>query len=86
MYAVIQIGNAIYGTGATKEAAISDASQWVEDPELLEYDLEDLYEAVDGDLVLVPCSQALHEHVQAYGAWDVRYDIGEDGVARLTED
>lgn len=61
-YAVIQSGYAVYGTGATKNEAIADAAQWLEDADhrqgtLTEDEvramLKPTHSHVDGDLILI---------------------------------
>ena len=84
MKAIIQLGYAVFGTGATESEAIADAKQWVDEPEGLEEALIALSQAVDGDLVLVECTETLHEMVQEHGG-DVLFGIF-DGVAHVIVD
>ncbi len=71
-YAVYQIGYAIFGVGATPDAARADASQWMAGGEEAAAAVP-MYrrgEAIDGDVVIVPCSDALASQVMAQGGAD----------------
>lgn len=73
-YAVVQLGHAIFGTGATPEAALADAQQWTDEP----ITLTPRHERVDGSMVLARCTARLHQYVQMHGtptAWDDRTDV-----------
>ena len=77
MYAIYQVNYVVLGTGETREAALEDARQWMDDePEIVE-----LHNAADGDIVSVLCTDELHTEVQANGG-DVRCEIVE-GTLRL---
>lgn len=66
-YAVIQTGYCIFGTGVTEDDALENAREWVDDAENLESQIVDNYQAVDGDLIVVECTEALHDLVQESG-------------------
>ena len=71
-YAVYQIGYAIFGVGATPDAARADAAQWLVGGEEAAAAVP-MYrrgEAIDGDVVIVPCSDALASQVMAQGGSD----------------
>lgn len=68
-YAVYQIGHAIYGVGATPDAARADAAQWMEGGADAAGAVP-MYrrgQFVSGDMVLIPCSDALAEQVAVSG-------------------
>jgi hypothetical protein len=86
VYAIYQSGAAIYGVGATPEAAWQAAREWL-DPDTT---LEDIHPAVQrgevpGALYLRPCSEALAEAVRAEGGAQ-SYTIDEAGLLRLTRE
>lgn len=71
-FAVYQIGYCIFGVGATPEAARADAAQWLDGGEEAAAAVP-MYrrgEAVDGDVVIVPCTDALAQQVMAQGGAD----------------
>lgn len=78
-YAVIQVGYPVFGVGKTADEATKEAEEWAES-----LDLVDEHEAVDGDMVLVECSKALHDAVQQMGG-DVIYEIDDDGLYDLAK-
>lgn len=65
-YAVYQINHTFYGVGATREAAIADAKQWMDshDAEITDF-LPG--RGVDGEVVIVRVSQALMALISAEG-------------------
>lgn len=77
-YALIQSGYAVFGTGPTEPDAREDAAQWLdggeEDANAAPCGNESLSHGVNhGDLVVVRCTKALHDEVQANGrgcVWD----------------
>jgi len=70
MYAIYQINHVVFGVGDTPEAAVADASEWMDsDPECV-----DVRDAVDGDLVLIPCTVELSRRVSTDGG-DIRCRI-----------
>jgi hypothetical protein len=78
-YAVIQHGTAIYGIGASPSQAIDDSKQWVDNPDTIEDEIVDLYQANYGDMICVPCSEKLARKVQDGpdgGAIDFEMDSG----------
>jgi hypothetical protein len=77
-YAVIQLGYSILGSGESAEAATDDAHEWVDG----DMNLVDENQAVDGDLVLVKCTKALHDEVKENGG-DVFYTLLESGLYGL---
>jgi hypothetical protein len=83
-YAVVQLGYAVYGIGPTREAAIADAMQWVDYPAWLTDDLTPVHQAVVGDLVVVPCDDALIAYHTAPNANPERCAI-VDGIATLPD-
>lgn len=77
-YAVYQIGYCIFGVGETPDAARSDAAQWM-DGGAAAADAVPMYrrgEAVDGDVVIVPCTDALAAQVMAQGGADGFLEMG----------
>ena len=83
MYAVIQLGYAIFGTGQTEAEALADARQWVDNPATLDTDIVPVAQAMDGDLVCIECTQKLHDLVQEHGG-DVVYEI-RDKIAHIVD-
>lgn len=67
-FAVIQTGQAVFGVGTTKEEAITEAKEWADSVKLVEE-----HEAVDGDMILVECSETLCNEVNENGG-DVVYE------------
>ena len=77
-FIIAQINGPIYGISATEDDAWDSAQEWLDQepaPELVP-----LSDAVDGDLVCVPCSPAVERIVLAYGG-DIAYSIASDGIA-----
>ena len=74
MYALIQNGYTVFGTGSTVEDARKDAAQWLEGGEEAAAEAKSFssmsamrMSSTDGDLVIVPCTEALAAHVQEFG-------------------
>jgi len=80
MYAVLQIGHAVYGVGETPDDAVRDAAEWLEQP----WEVVPLREAVYGDLVIVPCSERFAARYEECGG-DFRFEI-VDGEAYLPDE
>lgn len=79
-YAVIQDGYAVFGTGNTKEEAINDARQWVDNPDALD-DLKDRPSNV-GAFYITDCTEALVAEVEKHGG-NIRLATKRDGTACL---
>lgn len=68
-YAVIQHNHACFGVGVSREAAIVDASEWLDcESPLLETQLVEWYNAVSGDLVLCECTEEYYSAVLEDGS------------------
>jgi len=73
MYAVIQIGYAVYGIGSTITEAINNANEWMDgDVEISEF-ISNNSHAV-GDIVVLRCSEALANAIAEKGG-DIAYEI-----------
>jgi len=83
-YAVIQLGYAVFGVGDSKEAALEAAKEWVDEPDSVENDIVPSADAVNGDLIVAECSQALHDVVTKQGG-DVMFEE-HDGVYQLASE
>ena len=79
-FAVVQVGYAVFGTGDSKDSAISDAHEWAD---FKDSDIVEWYDANDGDMVVVQASRRLCDKVKAVGG-NVMFDI-VDGVADLDD-
>ena len=86
MYAVIQKGFYLFGTGATPEEAIQEANQWLNHEDNVELtELETYYDLANiGELVLIEASKKLHEKVEEEGG-DILYEV-ERNKAYLKEE
>lgn len=85
MYAMIQCGCAVFGLGATAEAAIEDAREAL--PDLRADEVSARYDAVDGRMYVVPCTDRLAAAVERDGKTAfVVYGRGIDAVADLPDD
>ena len=69
-YAVIQLGQCVFGAGQTREDALADARQYVPDPDTLEADIEEYLpgRTMDGAVICVECSEALAAEFAEQGA------------------
>ncbi len=76
MYAVIQLGGPIFGTGETPDAALADASEWLDEPVDDMEQLPAYGEAADGDLVIAPVTDRLA--LAAANDGDIVYELTED--------
>ena len=83
MFAVEQVGYAIFGVGETPEAAKQDAAQWL-DAGTNTDKISLIPSPVDGDLRLVRITQALADIVRAHGG-NVPYATLPNGTL-CTED
>ena len=83
-FAVYQDGFAIFGTGATEEAAIDDAKQWVDEPDTLKSDIESA-RGFHGDMKIIRISQSLKEDVEKRGG-DILIIKDDDEVYRSEEE
>lgn len=83
MYAVVQVGYALYSIGKTEYEAITVAQQWMADPDTPVHDYTPA--ACVGDMVVIPCTQELFDAVERDDLVDVPWDIA-DGVAFLYEE
>jgi len=86
MYAVIQKGFVLFGTGETPEAAIQDANQWLGYENYVTIDEIETYYglACEGELVLIEASKKLHEKLVKEGG-DILYEV-ERNKAYLKEE
>ena len=74
MYAIVQKGYAIFGIGATRDEAIDDAREWLEEP--FGDDIPN-HTGVIGDMFCARCTQALADAVRNRGgaiAWSEKSD------------
>lgn len=79
MYAVVQLGHAVFAIGATKDEAIRNAdSEFGED-----WRTVSLRDAVDGDIVIVPCTEKFAATYREQGG-AFSFDI-TDGTAHLPD-
>lgn len=83
-YAVYQAGYAIFGTGATEAAAITDAKRWVSDPDCLEDAIEAGDPRVHGTMNIAPCTIELVEAVEKKGG-DIAWTELPDGTLSLPD-
>lgn len=82
MFAVIQHGHTVYGVGASKEAAIRNAAEWLEGGlQEAESAAEPCGSLMFGKLYVMPCSKALHDAVAVAG--DCRSIAIKGGLAFL---
>ena len=86
MYAVIQKGFYLFGTGATPEEAVKEANQWLDhDDNVTLEELETYYEVANhGEMVLIEASKKVHEKVLEEGG-DFLYEV-ERNKAYLEEE
>lgn len=87
MYAVIQHGTAIYGIGYTRNSAIEDSRQWVDNPDEIQDEIVDYYNANYGDMICIECSEALAWKVKDIGGaidFEIETVLGRP-IATLTE-
>lgn len=82
--AVYQVGIAIYGIGKTNAEAITDAKQWVDDPDNLERDLDKGQSNNFGDMIIITISKAVEDKVEDQGG-EIEIVRGRDGIYRLPE-
>lgn len=77
-YAVVEAGFALYGVGTTEAEAVAEAEQWTEHG----VDLTPAHRHASGDMVCVPCTQALYDEMSGPDAdgstgWDIlRTEVG----------
>ena len=84
MYAVIQDGFGILGTGATREAAVHDASTnggVVLNPEIVNDPAAVNYDGVHGAIYVLFCTERLGREVAANGGSTPFYVNGRDHSA-----
>lgn len=84
MYAVVQLGHAVFGVGETQADAIRDAGAVLREFGSEDWKIVSLRAAVDGDLVVVPCTERFADEFREHGGaftFDVR-----DGEARLPDE
>ena len=81
--AIVQNGPAIYGIGATLDAAIADAREWLDD----DGDLDDLpsHSRTDGEMFWSYCTPALARRVQEVGG-DIAWRELNDGTLCLSSE
>lgn len=83
-FAVYQDGFAIFGTGATEEAAIEDAKQWVDEPDNLKSEIESA-PGFHGDMKVIRISQSLKDDVDKRGG-NILVIKDDDGIYRSEEE
>jgi len=83
-FAVYQVGFAIFGTGATEEAAVDDAKQWVDEPDNLKSEIESS-RGFHGDMKIIRISKSLKEDVEKRGG-DILIIEDDDGIYRSEEE
>ena len=84
-FAVYQNGFAIFGTGATEEAAVEDAKQWVDEPDNLKSDIESGRRGFNGDMKIIRISKSLKEDVEKLGGSILMIEDA-DGIYRSEEE
>ena len=82
--AVYQDGFAIFGTGATEDAAIEDAKQWVDEPDTLKSEIESA-RGFHGDMKIIRISKSLKEDVEKRGG-NIPVIKDDDGIYRSEEE
>ena len=85
-YCVIQKGYMIFGTGTSKEDAVSDCKDSIDKDDIKqEWDVDDfasVYESAwDGQFVLLECEEEIHTKAQQ--GIGIVYDV-EDNIASLS--
>ena len=80
MYAVIQLGAAIFGIGETDQEALADAAQWLDDG----FEIVDSCNAKEGELICEPCTERLADAVEQVGC-DIKFCVNDNGVYDLDD-
>jgi|TARA_Y100000289_G_C3883650_1_gene130096 hypothetical protein len=84
MYAVIQKDFVIFGTGATKEEAIKDASQYTNTKDCIKSVRDEYWSAAPGELVVLGATKELVHKVEEEGG-DIIFYV-HNNIVSLTEE
>jgi len=83
-FAVYQDGFAIFGIGATEDAAINDAKQWVDEPDNLKSEIESA-KGFHGDMKIIRISNEVKLAVENHGG-NIGIICDDNGIYRTEKE